>query len=77
MFGFEVGDQVQCRPLTVSGSWLGQDRQLHHNHIRTGRVCYIHPKALYLTVEIETLGGVIRESFAPEDVKKIPRKRRI
>lgn len=28
-----------------------------------GRVCYIHPAGRYHTVEFQTRGGVIRESF--------------
>lgn len=29
----------------------------------SGRVCYIHPAGRYHTVEFQTRGGVIRESF--------------
>lgn len=39
--------------------------------LMTGKIKYIHPKMRFVTVEFECKGNLIRECFAPEEVKAI------
>lgn len=72
----KIGDKVVCCPETLGGNYLGEDRQMHSGRTRTGKISYIHPKARFVTVAIEGLGGIVKESFRPWEVTKIKEKKR-
>ena len=54
------GRKVRCKPVTFGDG-----------HTYTGRVIYAHSGGRWITVEFETPGGPLRESFMREDVKLI------
>lgn len=56
----EKGSRVSCRPVT-----FGDGKRY------TGRVIYAHAGGRWITVEFETPGGPLRESFMREDVELI------
>lgn len=58
---FSIGQKVTCRPQTLSMNGVNDNKE--HHPVRAGKICYIHPKGHYVTVEIEERGGVVRESF--------------
>ena len=55
-----VGRRVSCKPVTFG------ERQR-----RTGRVIYAHSGGRWITVEFDTPGGPLRESFMREDVELV------
>ena len=56
-----IGQKVLRVPVT----FYNTDKNGEKNNMTPlpGRVCYIHPKGRYHTVEFETRGGKVRESF--------------
>lgn len=54
------GRRVRCQPVT-----FGDGKRY------TGRVIYAHSGGRWITVEFETPGGPLRESFMREDVELI------
>ena len=54
------GRRVSCQPVT-----FGDGKRY------TGRIIYAHPGGRWITVEFETAGGPLRESFMREDVDLI------
>lgn len=52
------GRRVNCKPVT-----FGEGKRY------TGRVIYAHSGGRWITVEFETPGGPLRESFMREDVE--------
>lgn len=54
------GRKVSCRPVT-----FGDGKRY------TGRVIYAHSGGRWITVEFDTPGGPLRESFMREDVELI------
>lgn len=54
------GRRASCRPVT-----FGDGKRY------TGRVVYAHGGGRWITVEFETPGGKLRESFMREDVELI------
>lgn len=54
------GRRVSCQPVT-----FGDGKRY------TGRVIYAHAGGRWITVEFETPGGPLRESFMREDVELI------
>lgn len=54
------GRRVSCKPVT-----FGDGKRY------TGRIIYAHPGGRWITVEFETLGGPLRESFMREGVELI------
>ena len=76
MCDFEIGDKVSCMPETMGCSYLGADRKMHSDTTRTGTICYVHPQGRFVTVAIETLSGIVKESFQPWEVQKMAKKRR-
>lgn len=56
----KIGDKVSRIPVTFMSVDKGQKIRTRR---KTGTVVYIHPKGRYHTVEFDTNGGPIRESF--------------
>lgn len=57
----KLGDPVLRTPETFYDSDPKEGKA--NRHPITGEVIYIHPKGRYHTVEFETRGGKLRESF--------------
>lgn len=71
----ELGQKVVCRPVALVEYELNGSRSA--NVVRTGKVCYIHPKGRYITAEFEMPGGhILKESFQPQEVQVAGRKRK-
>lgn len=65
-----LGQKAVCRPETlVAMSDKGKNKVA--GALMTGKIKYIHPKMRFVTVEFECKGNLIRECFAPEEVKAI------
>lgn len=58
----KTGDKVTMIPETFMGY---DDRGKPERRPLRGTVVYIHPRKRYYTVEFETRGGPVRESFKP------------
>lgn len=61
----EVGMEVVRIPQSIyetDGKGKGERRPMR------GRVVYIHPRGLFHTVEFQTRGGAVRESFQGVEV---------
>ena len=56
----KIGDEVTVTPETLMG--CGKDGKQIKRPM-TGKVVYIHPRGWFYTVEFETKGGPVRESF--------------
>lgn len=56
----KTGDKVTMIPETFTAR---DDRGKPERRPMRGQVVYIHPKGRYYTVEFETRGGPLRESF--------------
>lgn len=61
----QVGMEVTRTPETIYGTDANGKSQ--HQPMR-GRVTYIHPAGRFHTVEFQTRGGAIRESFSGVEV---------
>lgn len=56
----KIGDKVTMIPETI----LGIDKRGgRERRPMKGRIVYIHPKGRYYTVEFETRGNSVKESF--------------
>lgn len=56
----KTGDRVSMIPESFMGH---DDRGKPERRPLRGTVVYIHPRGRYYTVEFETRGGLIKESF--------------
>jgi len=55
----KLGERRTVYPVTFAEAEAGSKKR----RPLTGRVVYIHPRARFCTLEFETRGGPIRESF--------------
>ncbi len=75
-----IGERVTVRPITFSpvSSYLLTATQRQEREVQgdcdhlfmSGTVVYVHPKHHWYTVEFDTFGGKIRESFHFMDTKE-------
>ena len=56
----KLGERVRRKPVTFM---LSEEAGPGHRPTLEGTVVYIHPQGRYHTVEFQTSGGPIRESF--------------
>lgn len=65
-----LGQKVVCEPLTLSDNIISNTMQQVRTKPRSGRIEYIHPQRRFVVVAFETDQGVVRESFAPSEIKQ-------
>lgn len=67
---FEVGQPCIVKPVTFNISPYG------HEQPTKGEVIYIHPRLRYVTVAVDVHGVQLRESFFPDQVQPVEKKRK-
>lgn len=67
---FHLGQPCVVSPKTFNISPYG------HEQPTKCEIVYIHPRMRYVTVAVEMPGGTIRESFFPDEVQLIEKKRK-